>query len=79
MSEATQFSISLAPASSSGANKKAERAFMQLAHFSQPKTEAPSPTGAPLTIETRKKIRNCSAFSRNETNKETALAQLWGI
>jgi len=53
ISEATRFCISPAPAATSGASKKAERAFMQLAHFSQPETEAPSSTGAPLTIETR--------------------------
>ncbi len=37
--------------------------------------EAPSPTGAPLTIETTKEIGNRSAFSRNETKKETVLRQ----
>ena len=42
-------------------------AFMQLAHFGQPKTEVLSPTGAPLGIETRKEIQNCSSFLRNET------------
>ena len=44
---------------------------MQSAHFSQPKPEAPSPTGAPLTIETTKEIQNRKAFSWNETTKET--------
>ncbi len=39
---------------------------MQLAHFSQPGTEAPSPTGAPLTIETSKEIGNRSAFSKTQ-------------
>ncbi len=38
---------------------------MQLAHFSQSGTEAPSPTGAPPTIETSKEIGNRSAFSGN--------------
>lgn len=46
----------------SRARKKAERAFMQSTHFSQPKTGAPSPTGAPLTIGTTKEIGNRSAF-----------------
>ena len=32
---------------------------------------APSPTGAPLTIETAKEIQNRKAFSWNETKKET--------
>ena len=54
MFEATRFSISPATASTSGASKKAERAFMQLAHFSQSKMEAPLPTGALLTMETTK-------------------------
>jgi hypothetical protein len=40
ISEETRFSISPATASTSGASKKAERAFMQLAHFSQPNTRA---------------------------------------
>ena len=44
---------------------------MQSAHFSQPKPEVPSPTGAPLTIETTKEIQNRKAFSWNETKKET--------
>src|SRR5208282_943062 len=76
--EATRLSVSPAPAATSGARKKAERAFIQLAHFSQPEPEAPSSTGAPLTIETRKEIRNRSAFSRNETKKETVLSQSGG-
>ena len=76
--EATQFSISPAPASTSGARKKAERAFVQLAHFSQPKTEEPSPNGAPLMIETRKEIADRSAFSGNETEKETFIAPILG-
>ena len=46
ISEATQFSISSAPASTSRASKKAEKTFTQLAQFSQPKTEAPSPIEA---------------------------------
>jgi len=54
-----------------GRARKAERAFMQSAHFSQPKPEVPSPTGAPLTIETTKEIQNRKAFSWNETKKET--------
>src|SRR5271157_5421231 len=74
-SKAARFSITPALASSSGASKKTERVFMQLARFSQPKTEAPSPTGAPLTIETTKEIGNRSAFSRNETKKETVVRQ----
>ena len=78
MFEATRFSISPATASTSGASKKAERAFMQLAHFSQPKTEAPSSTGAPLRIETTEEIGNRSAFSRKETKKETNLSQPGG-
>src|SRR5271157_5602737 len=78
ISEATRFSISPAPASTSVASKKAERAFLQLAHFSQPKTAAPSPTGAPLTIETTKEIGNRRAFSRNETKKETVSSQSGG-
>ena len=61
MFEATRFSISPATASTSGASKKAERAFMQLAHFSQPKMEAPLPTGTLLTMETTKEIGNRSA------------------
>ena len=77
-SEATSFSISLAPAGTSEASKKAEMAFMQLAHFGQRKTKALSPTGAPLGIETRKEIQNCSAFLRNETKKETVLSQSGG-
>ena len=51
---------------------------MQLAHFSQPKTGAPLPTGALLTIETTKEIGNLSAFSRNETKKKTVLSQSGG-
>jgi len=43
--------------------------FMQLAHFGQPKTKAPSPTGPPLTIETRREIRNCRSILRKETKK----------
>ena len=78
MFEATRFSISPATASTSGASKKAERAFMQLAHFSQPKMEAPLPTGALLTMETTKEIGNRSAFSTNETNKETVLSRSGG-
>src|SRR5271157_2916423 len=78
MFEAARFSISPASASTSGASKKAERAFMQLAHFSQPKTEAPLPSGALLTIETTMEIGNHSAFSRNETKKETVLSQSGG-
>src|SRR5271163_4826217 len=38
ISEATRFSISPATASTSGASKKAEGTFLQLAHFTQPKT-----------------------------------------
>src|SRR5271157_1588178 len=75
ISEATRFSISPASAGTSEASKKAERASMQLAHFSQPKTEAPSSTGAPLRIETTEEIGNRSAFSRKETKKETNLSQ----
>ena len=51
---------------------------MQLAHFSQPKTEAPSSTGAPLRIETTGEIGNRSEFSRKETKKETNLSQPGG-
>ena len=51
---------------------------MQLAHFSQPKMEAPLPTGALLTMETTKEIGNRSAFSTNETNKETVLSRSGG-
>src|SRR5271157_1470404 len=76
ISEATRFSISPATASTSGASKKAERAFMQLAHFSQPKTEAPLPTGALLTIETTKEIGNRSAFPRNETKEDSLVVAL---
>src|SRR5271157_5034964 len=68
-SEATRLSISPAPANSSGATKKAEMGFMQLAHFGQPKPKAPSPTGPPLTIKTRKEIRNCRSILRKETKK----------
>ena len=78
ISEATRFSISPASAGTSEASKKAERAFMQLAHFSQPKMEAPLPTRALLTIETTKEIGNRSAFSTNETKKETVLSQSRG-
>ncbi len=78
MFEATRFSISPASASTSGASKKAKRAFLQLAHFSQAKTEAPLPTGALLTMETTKEIGNRSAFSTNETNKETFLSRSGG-
>jgi hypothetical protein len=78
ISEATRSSISPATASTSGASKKAERAFMQLAHFSQPKMEAPLPTRALLTIETTKEIGNRSAFSTNETKKETVLSRSGG-
>src|SRR5271166_944191 len=78
ISEATRFSISPAPANSSGASKKAEMGLMQLAHFGQPKTKAPSPSGPPLTIETRKEIGNRSAFSTNETKKETVLSRSGG-
>ncbi len=62
----------------SGRVRKAERAFMQLAHFSQPKMEAPLPTGALLTMETTKEIGNRSAFSTNETKKETVLSRSGG-
>src|SRR5271157_4751800 len=78
ISEGTWFSISPATASTSGASKKAERASMQLAHFSQPVTEAPSPTGAPPTIETSKEIGNHSAFSGNQTKNKTELRQIGG-
>jgi len=78
ISEATGLSISPAPTNSSGASKKAEMALMQLACFSQPKTQASPPTGAALTIETTKKIGNRSAFSRNETRKGTVLSQPGG-
>jgi hypothetical protein len=67
ISEATRFSISPATASTSGASDKDERAFIQLAHFSQPKTKAPTPRGPHFTIETRK-----------ETKKETVLSQTVG-
>jgi len=49
-----------------------------LAHFSQAKTEAPLPTGALLTMETTKEIGNRSAFSSNETKKETVLSRSRG-
>ena len=62
---------------------------MQLAHFSQPKMEAPLPTRALLTIETTKEIGNRSAFDErdkegdgfesirgNETMKETLVVAL---
>ena len=51
---------------------------MQLAHFSQPKMEAPLPTRALLTIETTKEIGNRSALSTNETKKETVLSRSGG-
>ena len=69
MFEATRFSISPATASTSGASKKAERAFMQLAHFSQPKMEAPLPTGALLTMETTKEIGNRARFRRTRQRR----------
>ena len=63
---------------------------MQLAHFSQPKMEAPLPTRALLTIETTKEIGNRSAafderdkegdgfesIRGNETMKETLVVAL---
>ena len=90
ISEATRFSISPASAGTSEASKKAERASMQLAHFSQPKTEAPSSTGAPLRIETTEEIGNRSGVFEegdkegdefkptggNETLKETLVVAL---
>ena len=45
---------------------------MQLAHFSQPKMEAPLPTRALLTIETTKEIGNRSAVF-DERDKEGAV------
>ncbi len=69
ISEATQFSISPAPANSSGASKKAENGLMQVVHFGQPKTRAPSPTEPPLSIEMKREIRNCHSILRNETMK----------
>ena len=77
ISEATQFSISPAPASTSAASKKGEGTTRQLAHFGQPLVEAFF-SRHPSTIETRKEIRNSSVFSRNKTNKKTILAQLRG-
>src|SRR3974377_2075494 len=77
ISEATQFSISPAPASTSAASKKGEGTTRQLAHFGQPLVEAFFSRN-PSTIETRKEIRNSSVFSRNKTNKKTILAQLRG-
>src|SRR5208337_989244 len=80
-SEATRFSISpYRPRLRAQATRarKLKMAFMQLAHFGQPKTKVLSATGAPLGIETRKEIQNCSTFLRNETKKETVLSQPGG-
>ena len=66
-SEATRLSISPAPTDSSEVSKKAETAFSQLAHFSQPQTKAQPPTGPP--IETRQEIQMCRSIFRNETKK----------
>ena len=49
------------PADTCGASKKAERAFMQLAHFGQFNAKGPSPPWATFIIETRKENQNPSA------------------
>jgi len=76
MSEATQFSISRALASTSAASEKAEgRPVSWL--ISANNVFRHSSRGTALEIKTRKEARNSTA--RKDTKKKTLLAQLPGI
>lgn len=78
MSEATQFSISRALASTSAASEKAEgRPVSWL--ISANNVFRHSSRGTAPEIKTRKEARNSTVRSRKDTKKKTVLAQLLGI
>lgn len=78
MSEATQFSISRALASTSAASEKAEgRPVSWL--ISANNVFRHSSRGTAPEIKTRKEARNSTVRSRKDTKKKTVLVQLPGI